>query len=235
MPHTAIVTGAGTGVGRATALALAHAGWSVALLGRTESTLAETRRLAPNPDAMLVLPCDVADSSAVNNATQATIKRFGGVQALVCSAGTNTAKRSWSDATDADFELVMKANLDGVYHAIRAVLPTMRQQKSGTVVAIASIASLRGLAQPGVAYTASKFAVRGIMQTLNAEESQNGIRACSIIPGEINTPLLDRRAVPPPPEHRAKIIQPEDVAQCVMLAINLPERAVVEELTIVPR
>jgi NADP-dependent 3-hydroxy acid dehydrogenase YdfG len=234
MQHTAIVTGAGTGVGRATAFALATAGWAVALLGRTESTLKETRSLSPRPDEMLVLPCDVADAAAVKQATQTALSRFGGVHALVCSAGTNTAKRSWNDTTDVDFELVMKANLDGVYHSIRAVLPTMRQQKSGTIVAIASIASLRGMAQPGVAYTASKFAVRGLMQSLNAEERPHGIRGCAIFPGEINTPLLDRRAVPPPAEHRAKIIQPEDVAACVMLAINLPARAVIEELTIMP-
>jgi NAD(P)-dependent dehydrogenase (short-subunit alcohol dehydrogenase family) len=151
MQHSAIVTGAGTGVGRATALALANAGWTVALLGRTESTLEETRKLAPRPDEMIVLPCDVADASAVDLATQSALSHFGGIQALVCSAGTNTAKRSWSDTTDDDFELVMKANLDGVYHSIRAVLPTMRQQKSGTIVAIASIASLKGMAQPGVA------------------------------------------------------------------------------------
>ncbi|HEX4125855.1 MAG TPA: SDR family oxidoreductase [Tepidisphaeraceae bacterium] len=235
MHQSAIVTGAGTGVGRATALALAATGWSVALLGRTESTLRETRDSAPRPDEMLVLPCDVADAAAVERATQSARLHFGRIDALVCSAGTNTAKRSWADTSNADFELVMNANLGGVYHAVRAVLPTMREQKSGTVVAIASIASLRGMAQPGVAYTASKFGVRGLMQSLNSEERPHGIRACAIFPGEINTPLLDRRAVPPPAEHRAKIIQPEDVAACVMLAVNLPPRAVIEELTIMPR
>ena len=223
MQQSAIVTGAGTGVGRATALALANAGWSVALLGRTETTLFETKSLAPRPDDMLVLPCDVGDPAAVRQAIQSVLSRFAGVNALVCSAGTNTAKRSWSDTSDADFELVMKANLDGVYHCIRAVLPTMRQQKFGTVVTIASIASLRGMAQPGVAYTASKFAVRGLMQSFNAEQRPHGIRGCTIFPGEINTPLLDRRAVPPPAEHRAKIIQPEDVAAMRdALRSNLP-------------
>ena len=82
---------------------------------------------------------------------------------------------------------------------------------------------------------AAKFALTGLTETINVEERTSGIRACAIFPGEINTPLLDKRPVPPPPEARLKMLQPEDVAAAVMFAIDLPDRAVVEKLLIRPR
>ena len=75
----------------------------------------------------------------------------------------------------------------------------------------------------------------GLTQAVNAEERPNGIRACAILPGDIDTPLLDKRPAPPNSEARARMLQPEDVADCVMLTVNLPPRAVVEEILIRPR
>ena len=89
-------------------------------------------------------------------------------------------------------------------------------------------------AKAGAAYVASKFGLTGLVQSLNAEERVRGIRACSIFPGDVNTPLLDRRPQPPPPEARAKMLQPEDVAEAIWLAVSLPGRAVIEELLIRP-
>ena len=103
------------------------------------------------------------------------------------------------------------------------------------MVMIVSDAGIIANAKAGAAYVASKFAERGLVQSINAEERANGIRATAICPGDINTPILDKRAAPPPPDARLKMLQPEDIAECVMLAINLPDRAVVEELVVRPR
>jgi NADP-dependent 3-hydroxy acid dehydrogenase YdfG len=118
---------------------------------------------------------------------------------------------------------------------IQAFLPTMRKQKSGTVVNIVSDAGKQASPKAGPGYVVSKFGMVGLTQAVNAEERPNGIRACAILPGDINTPLLDKRPAPPNSDARAKMLQPEDVADCVLLAANLPERAVIEELLIRPR
>jgi NAD(P)-dependent dehydrogenase (short-subunit alcohol dehydrogenase family) len=111
----------------------------------------------------------------------------------------------------------------------------MRLQRAGTIVNIISEAGQRATAKAGAAYVASKFAVAGLTQSINWEEQKHGIRATALYPGDINTPLLDKRPVPPPLEARQHLLQPEDVAACVLLAIELPYNAVVEELLLRPR
>jgi NAD(P)-dependent dehydrogenase (short-subunit alcohol dehydrogenase family) len=111
----------------------------------------------------------------------------------------------------------------------------MRARGAGTIVNVVSDAGLSASPKAGPGYAASKFGQRGLTQSINAEERGRGIRACAILPGDIDTPLLDRRPEPPPPEARARMLKAEDVAECAMLAINLPPHAVVEELLIRPR
>jgi NADP-dependent 3-hydroxy acid dehydrogenase YdfG len=129
---------------------------------------------------------------------------------------------------------MIDTNLNGAYYVTQAFLPAMRAQKSGTIVHIVSDAGKQASPKAGPAYVMSKFGLAGLTQSINAEERGNGIRACAIFPGDIDTPLLDRRPSPPPAEARAKMMRAEDIAECVMLAINLPSRAVVEELIIRP-
>jgi NADP-dependent 3-hydroxy acid dehydrogenase YdfG len=130
---------------------------------------------------------------------------------------------------------VIDTNLSGAFYCVKAFLPTMRVRGEGTIVLIVSDAGIIANAKAGPAYVASKFAERGLAQSINFEERQNGIRATSLCPGDINTPILDKRPVVASEEARLKMLQPEDVAECVMLAINLPARAVVEELVLRPR
>jgi len=236
MSKTAIVSGAGSGVGQAVALQLAREGWNVGLLGRRPAPLHQTIQLAgDHAGRMIAAPCDVGDAEAVNAAIAAVEKQFGAAGALVAAAGTNIAKRSWETISAADFQSVISANLTGTFNCVRAVLPAMRRQGGGTIVAIVSDAGLAGSAKAGAAYVASKFGQRGLVQSINAEERAHGIRATAIFPGDINTPLLDKRPAPPPPDARARMLQPEDLAACVMLAIKLPDRAIVEELLVRPR
>jgi NAD(P)-dependent dehydrogenase (short-subunit alcohol dehydrogenase family) len=163
------------------------------------------------------------------------LAKFPVVDVLVNAAGTNAPRRSLEVLTFETYRQIVDVNLTGAYLCLQAFLPGMRQQRRGTVVNIVSDAGLKASPKAGPAYVVSKFGMAGLTQSINAEERPNGIRACSIFPGDIDTPILDKRPVPPPPEARRLMLRPEDVAECVMLVINLPERAVVEELLIRPR
>ena len=236
MTKTAIITGAGSGVGQAVALRMASEGWSIALVGRTLKGLEETKRLAGvNADKLHIFQCDIGDPKAAEQASASAISQLGSVTALVNCAGTNIPKRSLEVVNAEDFLQVIATNLGGSFYFIRGVLPIMRKQGRGTIVNIVSDAGMFANAKAGAAYVASKFGVSGLTQSINAEERQHGIRACAIYPGDIATPLLDKRPVPPPAEARVKMLQPQDMADCVMLCVNLPDRAVVEQMLVRPR
>ena len=232
----AVVTGAGSGVGRATALKFASEGWQVALLGRRGEALAETISLAP-ADAqarLAALPCDLGDAAQIDKNARRVLERFQRVDVLVNAAGNNIPRRSLSELSRDDYASVMNANVNGVLYLVQAFLPAMRQQGAGTIVIVGSEAGKQASAKAGAAYVVSKFGATGLTQTINAEERPNGIRACCIFPGDIDTPLLSKRPVPPPPEARARMMQPEDIAACVWFAATLPARATVEEILIRP-
>ena len=232
----AVVTGAGSGVGRAAALKFAREGWQVVVLGRRANALQETIALAPadRRAALLAIPCDLANASAIEAMAADVLKRFGRIDALVNAAGNNIPQRSLGELSRADYQAVMDANVNGVLSTVQAFLPAMRQQQSGTIVNIGSEAGKQASAKSGAAYVVSKFGLTGLTQTINAEERPNGIRACCVFPGDIDTPLLDKRPAPPSAEARTRMMQPEDIAECVWFAVNLPARATVEEILIRP-
>jgi NAD(P)-dependent dehydrogenase (short-subunit alcohol dehydrogenase family) len=232
----AVVTGAGSGVGRAVALHLARKGWRVVLIGRRVAPLRETARSGPGGTAdFLVCPCDIASATQVRRMADRVTKTFGRVDALVNAAGTNTPRRNLETLTLQAYQAVVDTNLTGAFHCVQAFLPAMRTQGFGTIVNIVSDAARRASAKAGAAYVVSKFGLLGLTQSINAEERANGVRACAVLPGDIDTPLLDKRPKPPSPAARRAMLQAEDVAACAWLAINLPPRAVVEELLIRPR
>jgi NAD(P)-dependent dehydrogenase (short-subunit alcohol dehydrogenase family) len=236
MQTIAVVTGAGSGVGQATALLLLEGGWGVALVGRRESALRETvEQAGAAGERALVIPCDIGEQATVERMAEQVFARFGRVDVLVNAAGTNTPARSLAELSAENYHRLIDTNLNGAYYCVQAFLPAMREQRSGTIVNIISEAGLRANAKAGVAYVVSKFGMTGLTQSINAEERPNGIRACAIFPGDINTPILDLRPSPPPPEARQRMLQAEDVAQCVLLAISLPPRAVIEELLLKPQ
>ena len=232
----AFVTGAGSGVGRATALRFASEGWRVALLGRREQLLRETIRLAPSAVRRRLLPlvCDLGDPQGIRRAAQAVLRRFRRIDALVNAAGHNIPRRSLAELSPSNYATVMDANLNGVLTLVQAVLPAMRDAGSGTIVNIGSEAGRQASPKAGAAYVLSKFGLTGLTQTINAEERPHGIRACCVFPGDIDTPILAKRPVQPPPEARARMLQASDVAECVWFAVSLPARATVEEILVRP-
>jgi NAD(P)-dependent dehydrogenase (short-subunit alcohol dehydrogenase family) len=235
MPRVAVVTGAGSGVGRAVAHALATRGFHVGIIGRRKEPLDETIKLAPSHSGKIVAyPCDVADENAIAELARRVKAELGLIEVLVNAAGTNIPKRDLEHLSNADFKHLIDVNLTGAYLCVHEFLPAMRERGGGTIVNVISDAALAASPKAGAAYVASKFGLRGVTQSINAEQRANGIRACSLLPGDIDTPLLDKRPSPPPAEARTKMLKPEDIAQCVMLVIDLPPRAIVEELLIRP-
>jgi len=231
--QVALVSGAGSGIGRAAALRLAREGPAMALVGRTAARLAETRQAIGDAEVE-TYPADVGDPAAVDALVAQVLRRFGRIDVVVNAAGINVRRRSLAEGSVEDFEQVLNTNLRGAFLLSRAVVPVMRAQGGGTIVHVVSDSGMRGNDFAGVAYTASKFGVRGLVQAINAEERRHGIRVSAIYPGEVNTPLLDKRPVPVSAEARQKMLQPEDVAECIALAALLPPRAIVEELVVRP-
>jgi NAD(P)-dependent dehydrogenase (short-subunit alcohol dehydrogenase family) len=162
------------------------------------------------------------------------LEKFGAVQVLVNAAGTNAPKRSWEVLSLADYHQMMNTNLNGAYYCVQAFLPHMRARGSGTIINIVSDAGKQASPKAGPAYVMSKFGLAGLTQSINAEERGHGVRACAIFPGDIDTPLLEKRPTPPTAEARQKMMRAEDVAQCALLAIQLPARAIVEEIMVRP-
>ncbi len=237
MASIAVITGAGSGVGQAVAVELAKQGWAVALVGRTETTLQETADLCPAEakDRVLICRGDVANEQDVRMIVSRVTQQLGDATVLVNSAGTNVARRALGELSNDDFRKLIDINLTGAFLMVNALLPGMLRQANGTIVNVISDAGLLANATAGAAYVASKFGMTGLTQSINVEHRRNGIRATAIFPGEINTPLLDKRPAPPPQDKRLQMLQPEDVAACILLAINLPHRATIEQLVVRPR
>jgi NADP-dependent 3-hydroxy acid dehydrogenase YdfG len=234
--QTALVTGAGSGIGRAIAQTLAEAGARLALVGRGRAKLDQVRaELGAAGESSLVESCDVADRPAVLAMAERVLEAFGGaLDILVCNAGTNVARRSLDVLDPADWDKMVAINLTGAYNLVHAFVPSMRRRERGLVVQIASISGLRVSLLGGVGYSASKFGQSALGLGIGREDGPRGIRSTVIYPGEVETPILDARPVPVPSERRQVILQPEDVAAAVRFVAELPPRARVPELVITP-
>jgi NADP-dependent 3-hydroxy acid dehydrogenase YdfG len=231
---TALVTGGGSGIGAGIALALAAEGYRVAIAGRREDKLRETARQFTGEPAILLQSVDVADRASVNRLFAWATEQLGDIDILVNAAGINIQRRSMEAMSPEEWDHVMAVNATGVYNCMHAALPSMRRRGAGLIVNISSIAGKRASALGGVAYCASKFAVTALGTAVGLEVARQGVRVTNIYPGEVDTPILDQRPTPVTHEHRARILQPQDVAATVLMIAALPPRAHVPELVIKP-
>lgn len=230
-----IVTGAGSGIGRAVALALLADGHTLALVGRTRQTLEATAAAAGSVDGRVsVLPADVADEAAIAEVVALVMRTWGRIDVLVNNAGLNIPRRTIAETDLAAWHTVVDANMTGVFVCTRAVLPFMRKQRSGQIITVASDASRRTSLKSGAAYAAAKHGALSLTESVLLEAANEGVRATVVLPGDVNTPILDRRPTPPPPEARARMLQPEDIAAAVTFLLTLPPRANIDELIIRP-
>ncbi len=230
----AVVTGGGTGIGAAVAMGLAEEGARVVITGRREDKLKQAAAKFAGEPGIQCFAADVGERESANALFSWVKENVGPVEILVSSAGINVPKRSMAEGTPEDWDHVLRVNATGAYNCLYAVLPDMRAKKDGVIVNISSVAGIRASVLGGVAYSASKFAMAALGLTVAEEERLNGIRITNVYPGEVETPILDNRPVPVSAEHRARILQPEDVAAAVLMVVKLPARASVPELTIKP-
>lgn len=230
--RSAIVTGASSGIGLATANLLADSGARVHAVARRERAMAEgagQERISSGnfvPHAL-----DVSDGEAAGQ----LVKEIGdqeGVDILVLAAGTNVPNRALRKLTPEDWDTLISTNLSGAFYFISAALPYLRVSR-GDVLLISSVSG----AWPdtsGPAYQASKAGMIALARAAGFEEHEEGVRFSTILPGLVDTPILDNRPEPPPRETRDRALKPEDVARTCLFLLTLPPHVHIPELTIIP-
>ena len=232
--QAAIVVGASSGMGRASALAFAAEGAKVVLAARRQGEIdALVAEITRAGGEAIALAADVAKRPDVDAVVQEAVERFGRVDVLVNCAGVNTRDREIALLGQADWDRIIGINLTGAFNCTQAVLPRMRGQKNGLIIHVASISGLWGDLS-GAAYQASKHGMVGLANATMMEERRNGIRVTVIYPGLCDTPILNNRAVPPTQEQRDLMMKPEDIAQACVFAASLPPRTYVSDLVLMP-
>ena len=234
---TVVVTGAGSGVGRAVAVKFAAEGWRVALVGRRAETLAETAALAgPEAEGRVgVFPCDVSAPDAVAAMGAAVLARLGDVDVLVNAAGINVPRRSFETLSIDDWHQVLATNLHGAYYCVRAFLPGMRERQTGTIININSDVGkiARDLAGAGLRL----IEVRP--ERADAADQRRGTRTRRArvldLPARHQHAAARQAPAAAAAEVRARMLQPEDLAACVWLVATLPPRVVLDEITLSSR
>ncbi len=229
-----LITGGGTGIGKAIAQSFAGAGAQVIITGRREAKLIEVVDALADSAPIRYRAADVADLSQVQALVQWVNDDVGPIENLINNAGMNVLARRIHQLQPDDWARMLEVNTTGVFNTIYTVLPQMRERKDGLLLTISSIAGVRASVLAGAGYSASKHAVNALMNVVALEEKDNGIRSTVINPGEVNTPILDERPVPVTAEHKVRILQPEDVAAAALFVALLPPRAHVPELIIKP-
>ena len=228
------ITGGGSVIGLAGGIELARAGAHVVISGRSRETLLSSEKQIKAAGSAEVIALDVAEQTEVSRAAQAILKRHGRIDILINSAGINSPKRSFRNVSLETWDQIVAVNLSGMFYCCHAVLPGMRERKDGLIINISSWAGRYASTLTGPGYNATKHAVVALTESINMEECANGIRATSILPGEVATPILEKRPVPPPPHERARMLQPEDLGATILYVATLPARACVNELIISP-
>jgi len=224
----ALVTGASRGIGRAVALALADAEYEVIGTARPSPELDTLRvQLSDARTPGSAIAADLRDPAAVEHLFTELLDRTGQLDVLVNNAGV-ARHEPLADTTFEHWRSVLSVNLDAVFLVTQPAIERMVRRGQGHVVFIASDAAIRGI-RGMAAYCASKHAVLGLARALVEEVRGTGVSITTLLPGPVNTTILAEQAT------RADLPQPEDVAACIVQALQLPTRAQVRELLLVPR
>ena len=213
---------------------MAKAGAHVVISGRSAETLKKAEKEIKAAGSGESIALDVADQQEVAKGAAEIARRHGRVDVLINSAGINHPKRNFRNVSIDGWNQIVAVNLSGMFYCVQAVLPGMRERKDGLIINISSWAGRYASTLTGPGYNATKHAVVALTESINMEECANGIRATSILPGEVATPILEKRPVPPTPEVRARMLQPEDLGATILYLATLPPRACVNELIISP-
>lgn len=235
MNKIAWVTGAGSGIGEACAIGLAEDGYEVVLTGRRKEPLeAVAKRIKAAGGRAHVKPADLTKAAAVQKVVDFIAAKLGRIDLLVNNAGLNILDRTWDKLTPEGIDDVIGANLNAAFYCARAVLPMMRAQKGGLLLHTASMAGRVVSTLSGATYTAAKHGVVAMSHSINMEECGHGIRSTVMCPGEVNTPILDKRPNKLSAAQRAEMAQPEDCAALVRFIAGMPAHVCINEVLITP-
>jgi NADP-dependent 3-hydroxy acid dehydrogenase YdfG len=227
----ALVTGAGTGIGRESAILLAREGATVVLTGRRigplEDVAAEIKKQGGKAIARTL---DIESRAAILEA----MSSVGAIDILVNNAGSASKVLNARFLSEEEWNSTVNVNLSAVFNLTQAVLPAMIAKGEGTIITVSSLAALNPNLLGGAAYGAAKAGVKNFMTFLHNTYRNQGIRATTILPGETNTPIMDNRARPPLDRERAVMLDPHDVARAVLLCASLQKGAMIPELHICP-
>lgn len=228
---TALITGAGKGLGKAIALTFAAEGINLALMARTKGDLEEVEKEAKaiNPDIKIAYAtADVSDNESAKSAVAELKKELGNIDILVNNAGTGKFGNFLALEVE-DFENIIKTNLFGPYYLIRAILPEMLERKNGDIVNVSSSAGLKGSPATS-AYSASKFGLIGLSESLMLEVRKSNIRVFTMTPSTIATGLaIDLKLTDGNPD---KVLQPGDFAELLLAHLQMNRRALVKDVTL---
>ena len=230
-----ILTGAGSGIGRVTAKMLGELGANVFVVGRRENLLKESvKEIEDAGGKGAYLSADLEDGDSAANVAKEAINAFGNIQYLVNNAGHSSKVRSMRYVEKDDWQSVFNVNVEGVYRLTQAILPNMIENGGGTVVTISSMAAINPGLMGGVPYSSAKAAVAAMMTAMRQELREHGIRSCTIYPAEVDTPILDNRPLPPDEQARSTMMQPEDIAETILLCMRMPHRTIIQDLIVSP-
>lgn len=229
------VTGAGTGIGKAAAIALAREGVTAVLTGRRKEPLeGVVKQIAAFGGKAHARPGDLTSSAVVAKIAADIQSKFSRLDILVNNAGVNIPDRSWQRLKTEGIDTLIKGNLASAFYVVQAVLPMMRAQKDGLMIHTSSWAGRNIGLVSGPTYTAAKHGVVAMSHTINLEECQNGIRSCVVCPGEVATPIMKFRDPPEPPEALARMVQPEDMGAIIVFVAKQPAHVCLNEIVVSP-
>jgi len=229
------VTGGGSGMGRASAVAAARAGWKVAITGRRAAAVQETAdQIRSAGGSALEVPADARDAGSLRAAHERIVAERGPVTGLVLAAGLNTPRRNWNDQSIDEFAAIVDTNLTSVARTVDLVLPGMRSTGFGNIVVVSSRSGWTFSPGAGVAYMSSKTALGALVASLNDQEGRNGVKACHLCPGDVDTDFLDLRPQVPDAEQRSSMLTEHDIARTVMFVLDSPAHVRIDELAISP-
>lgn len=235
MKKVAWVTGAGSGIGEAAAIALAEEGMILVITGRTKTKLdAVAARIKAMGGTVHVKTADMAKGAAVQKVADFIRDKLGRLDILVNNAGVNITERTWANLKPEGIKELVDGNLISAFHGAMAALPLMRAQKGGLIIHTASMAGRFISPLSGAGYTASKHGVVAMSHSINMEECGNGIRSTVMCPGEVRTPILDKRPNKLSEKELAEMVQPEDCGALVKFLANMPPHVCINEVLITP-
>jgi NADP-dependent 3-hydroxy acid dehydrogenase YdfG len=225
-----LVVGASSGIGRATAALFSREGARVIASARRQDRLDALQKEYPDIETV---SADAAKVSEMEKLAEHVFARYGRIDILIYSAGTNIPDRALKRLNADLWDMMVSVNLNSAYYITRAVLPAMRERCAVHLIYVSSISGIVPDVS-GAAYQAAKRGLLGMAHAIRVEEKENGIRTCVICPGLVETEILERRPVKTAPEVLAKALQPEDVAEAALAVAQLHPRAAVPEMQLLP-